>query len=193
MALDQAQRSRSWPRGALWRRLRWIVVPIVVVPLTAVLFTGFGRDPSVIPSPLIGKPMPSFSLTALDGHTVSSAELAGKPLIVNFWASWCAPCVQEHPVLLDTARRYGERVAIVGILYNDTAEGAAGFLARYGDGGWPDLLDPSGGTAVSFGVTGPPETFFVDASGVVRGKQFGPVTADVVTAQLAALGVKATP
>jgi cytochrome c biogenesis protein CcmG/thiol:disulfide interchange protein DsbE len=193
MAVDHAQPARSWPRGALWRRLRWIVVPIVVVPLTAVLFVGFGRDPSVIPSPLIGKPMPSFTLTALDGHMVSSADLTGKPVIVNFWASWCAPCVQEHPVLLDAARRYGNRVAIVGILYDDTAQGAAGFLGRYGEGGWADLSDPDGSTAVSFGVTGPPETFFIDAAGVVRGKQFGPVTSDVVTAQLAALGVAATP
>jgi cytochrome c biogenesis protein CcmG, thiol:disulfide interchange protein DsbE len=173
----------------LWPRLRWVIVPVVVVPLTAVLFVGFGRDPSAIPSPLIGKPMPAFTLTALDGSSVSSADLTGRPLIVNFWASWCGPCVQEHPILLDTARRYGDRVAIVGILYDDTASGAAGFLGRYGEGGWKDLLDPGGGTAVSFGVSGPPETFFVDAAGVVRGKQFGPVTASVVATQLSAMGV----
>ena len=182
------------PTDTGWfRRLRWVIVPIVLVPLTAVLFVGFGRDPNAIPSPLIGKPMPSFTLTALDGSTVSSADLVGKPLIVNFWASWCRPCVQEHPVLLDTARRYGDRLTIVGILYDDTAQGAAGFLARYGAGGWADLQDPGGGTAVSFGVTGPPETYFIDPGGVVRGKQFGPVTADVVARQLATLGVEAAP
>jgi len=176
--------------NSLWRRARWVIVPIVVVPLAAVLFVGFGRDPGVIPSPLIGKPMPSFNLTSIDGATVSSADLAGKPVIVNFWASWCGPCAEEHPVLLDLASRYGDRVAVVGILYNDDAQGAARFLARYGDGGWPDLLDPSGETAIDYGVTGPPETFFVDATGVIRGKQIGPVTADVVATQLAAIGVQ---
>jgi cytochrome c biogenesis protein CcmG, thiol:disulfide interchange protein DsbE len=176
--------------GSLWRRLRWLIVPVVVVPLVAVLFVGFGHDPSIIPSPLIGRPMPGFALTGLDGTTVSSADLAGKPLVVNFWASWCPPCADEHPVLLDMAQRYGDRVTVVGILYNDDAEGAARFLARYGDGGWFDLLDPSGATAVDFGVTGPPETFFVDAAGVVRGKQIGPVTSDVVSAQLGAMGVQ---
>jgi len=176
-------------RSLSWRRLRWLIVPLVVLPLVAVLFVGFGRDPSVIPSPLIGKPMPSFSLTALDGTTLSSRDLAGKPVIVNFWASWCPPCAEEHPVLLDLAKRYGDRVTVVGILYNDDAEGAARFLSRYGDGGWADLLDPSGGTAVDYGVTGPPETFFIDAAGIVRGKQIGPVTSDVASAQLATLGL----
>jgi cytochrome c biogenesis protein CcmG/thiol:disulfide interchange protein DsbE len=175
--------------GTVRRRLRWLIVPVVLVPVVAVLFIGFGHDPSAIPSPLIGKPMPSFELTTLDGTTLRSDDLAGKPLVLNFWASWCPPCAQEHPVLLDLAQRYGDRVTIVGILYNDDAEGAARFLSRYGDGGWTDLLDPSGATAVDFGVTGPPETFFVDADGVVRGKQIGPVTSEVISAQMAALGV----
>lgn len=178
--------------GRLWRRLRWAIVPVVLVPIVAVLFVGFGHDPSIIPSPLIGKPMPAFELTTLDGTTLRSRDLAGRPLVLNFWASWCPPCAQEHPVLLDLAKRYGDQVTIVGILYNDDAEGAARFLTRYGDGGWADLLDPSGATAVDFGVTGPPETFFVDASGVVRGKQIGPVTSDVIAAQLAGLGVPVT-
>ncbi len=178
------------PGSSLWRPLRWVIVPVVVLPLVAVLFVGFGHDPGVIPSPLIGKPMPAFRLAALDGSTVSSADLTGKPLVVNFWASWCPPCAQEHPVLLDMAKRYGDRVTIVGILYNDDARGAAGFLGRYGDGGWADLLDPTGATAVDYGVTGPPETFFIDADGVIRGKQIGPVTPDAVAAQLAGLGVQ---
>ena len=177
-------------RLARWGPLRWLIVPLVVVPLVAVLFVGFGRDPSAIPSPLIGKPMPSFTLPAIDGTTVTSAELAGRPLIVNFWASWCGPCVDEHRVLVDIAQRYLERVTVVGILYDDDAEGAARFLARWGDGGWANLVDASAATAVDFGVTGPPETFFVDVSGIVRGKEIGPVTTQAATAQLAQMGVQ---
>lgn len=169
------------------RLLRWLVVPLLVVPVGLLLFSGLGRDPSEIPSPLIGQPLPDFTLTTLDGATLSSADLRGRPLIVNFWASWCGPCVEEHGALLEAQKRYGDTATIVGVLYNDTADGARGFLARYGDGGWATLIDPSGGTAIDFGVTGPPESFFVDADGIVRYKQYGPVTPAVIDAQLAPL------
>ena len=168
--------------------LRWLVVPIVLVPLGWLLFTGLGRDPREIPSPLIGHPLPAFSATTLDGGTFSSAQLIGKPAIVNVWASWCPPCVDEHPVLLDTATRHADDLAIVGILYQDTAEGARNFLVRYGDGGWPSLLD-DGSIAIDLGVTGPPETFFVDARGIVRARHVGPLTAAEMAAQLTTLGL----
>src|SRR5918998_5879454 len=169
------------------RWLRWLVVPLLVVPLAWLLSAGLGRDPSEIPSPFIGRAMPSFTLTTIDGRTVSSAELRGRPLVVNFWASWCGPCVAEHAVLLDARERFGEAATIVGILYDDTPEGARDFLGTYGDGGWSNVLDPGGATRIDFGVTGPPETFFVDAQGVIRHKQYGPVTAAVVESELAPL------
>jgi cytochrome c biogenesis protein CcmG/thiol:disulfide interchange protein DsbE len=170
------------------RLLRWLLVPAVVIPLLLLLTVGFGRDPHAIPSQLIGKPVPSFSLVALDGKRLTSADLRGKPVLLNFWASWCIPaCVQEHQVLLDAARRYAERVEIVGVLYQDTADRARRFEARYGAGSWPTLVDPSGGLAIDFGVTGPPESYFIDAAGVVRAKQFGPVTAQVLDAQFGRL------
>lgn len=169
------------------RHLRWLLVPLLVVPLGWLLFTGLGRAPAEIRSPLIGRPMPAFALTTIDGTPISSAALRGRPVVVNFWASWCGPCVAEHAVLLDAQARYGDDVALVGILYDDTPDGARGFLARYGDGGWPTLLDPSATTRIDYGVTGPPETFFVDADGTVRSKQYGPVTAAVIDAQLVPL------
>lgn len=168
--------------------LRWLILPVVLVPLGWLLFTGLGRDPREIPSPLIGHPLPSFSATTLEGGTFSSEQLAGRPAIINVWASWCPPCVDEHPVLLDTATRHGDELTIVGILYQDTADGARGFLARYGEGGWANLLD-DGSIAIDLGVTGPPETFFVDADGIVRARHVGPLTESEMTAQLVALGL----
>jgi cytochrome c biogenesis protein CcmG/thiol:disulfide interchange protein DsbE len=171
------------------RMLRWLILPVLLVPLTWVLFTGFGRDPSHIPSPLIGKPMPSFTLTTLDGQPLDSSSLRGKPVLLNFWASWCGPCVDEHPVLLDAERRFGDRLAIIGVLYQDTVHDARAFLVKHGDGGWPSLTDADSRTALNFGVTGPPETYFVDADGVVRAKQIGPLDTPTLNAMLAEIGV----
>ncbi len=165
------------------RHLRWLLVPLIVLPLGWLLLSGFGRDPREIASPLAGRAAPEWSLTSLGGETLSSDDLAGRPYVVNFWASWCIPaCVDEHPVLAGAHDRYGGDVTIVGMLYNDRPADAESFLARYGDAGYPHLVDPDGRLAIEFGVTGPPETFFVDADGIVRDKQFGPLT-DVLMAE----------
>jgi cytochrome c biogenesis protein CcmG/thiol:disulfide interchange protein DsbE len=172
------------------RTARWLLIPILAVPLAWILFTGLGRDPSEIPSPLVGEPMPPFELTGLDGTTVSSASLAGVPMVVNFWASWCIPaCVDEHPVLLDAGDRFADQVQLVGILYDDDPADARQFLVRYGDGGWPNGDDASGAVALDYGVLGPPETFFVDANGVIRAKHFGPLTEADMAENLALIGV----
>jgi cytochrome c biogenesis protein CcmG/thiol:disulfide interchange protein DsbE len=172
------------------RRLRWLIIPVVLLPLAWVLTIGLGRDPAEIPSPLVGKPLPAFSLTSLEGEPVDSADLVGSPMLVNFWASWCIPfCVDEHPVLMDAAATYGDRLVIVGILYDDQPAAAGAFLARYGDGGWLQLDDPTGATALDYGVTGPPESFFVGADGIVMAKHYGPLTTDQLAAYLADLGL----
>ncbi|HSI99598.1 MAG TPA: redoxin family protein [Patescibacteria group bacterium] len=159
------------------RALRWLLVPLLVVPLTWLLFQGFGRDPREVASPLLDREAPSWTLTTLDGEPLGSADLAGRPYLVNFWASWCIPaCVDEHPVLAAAHERYGDELTIVGVLYQDDPDDARAFLARYGDAGYPHVIDPDGRLAIDFGVTGPPETFFVDADGLVRYRQFGPLT-----------------
>jgi cytochrome c biogenesis protein CcmG/thiol:disulfide interchange protein DsbE len=170
------------------RHLRWLLVPLVVLPLGWLLFAGFGRDPREIASPLIGRPAPEWSLTTLDGEALGTDDLAGRPYVVNFWASWCVPaCVEEHPVLAAAHATYGEEVAIIGVLYQDDPADAESFLARYGDAGYVHVDDESGRLAIDFGVTGPPETFFVDADGVVRDKQFGPLTDDLLAERLASI------
>jgi cytochrome c biogenesis protein CcmG/thiol:disulfide interchange protein DsbE len=170
--------------------LRWLILPLVVVPVGWLLFTGLGRDPRVIPSPLIGKPMPAFVGTTLGGDPYSSADLAGKPAIVNFWASYCIPsCVDEHPVLLDLAARHGDELQMVGVLVSDTPDAARGFLARYGEVSWPSMLNGDGQISIDYGVTGPPETFFVDGQGIVVAHHVGPLTAAILAQELALLGI----
>lgn len=163
-------------------RLRWLIVPIAVIPLGWLLLQGIGRDPREIPTALAGEPMPTFSLTDLDGETLDADALRGRPILLNFWASWCVPCIEEHAVLAAAAERHGDRIAIVGVLYQDEPADALDFLARYGDFGSPTLIDDGGRLAIEFGVTGPPETFFIDARGIVRSKASGPVT-DAVLAE----------
>ena len=170
------------------RPFRWLLVPLLVVPLGWLLFAGFGRDPRDVASPLIGRAAPAWTLVSLDGEAVSSDDLAGRPYIVNFWASYCIPaCVDEHPVLADAHARYGDEVAIIGVLVNDDPADAEAFLARYGDAGYPHLVDPEGRLAIDFGVTGPPETYFVDADGIMRAKQFGPLTDGLMAGHLASI------
>lgn len=170
------------------RHLRWLLVPLIVLPLGWLLFAGFGRDPREIASPLIGRPAPEWSLTTLDGEVIGTDDLAGRPYIVNFWASWCVPaCIDEHPVLAAAHATYGEEIAMIGVLYQDDPADAESFLARYGDAGYAHVDDESGRLAVDFGVTGPPETFFVDADGVVRDKQFGPLTDELLAKRLASI------
>jgi cytochrome c biogenesis protein CcmG/thiol:disulfide interchange protein DsbE len=172
------------------RAARWLIVPLLAIPLGWVLFTGLGRDPSEIPSPFVGKPMPAFSLSALDGQRFDSSQLAGTPAVINFWASWCIPqCVDEHPVLMDLAARYGDEVQLVGVTFDNERQDALEFLVRYGDGGWPQLDDASGSVGLAFGVLAPPETFFVDAAGIVRAKHYGPLTEDALTEYLDLIGV----
>lgn len=171
------------------RRLRWLLVPMVVLPLGWLLFSGFSLDPRAVASPLIGQAAPSWTYTTLDGEQLSSADLAGRPYVVNFWASWCAPCVDEHPVLATAWDEHGDELAMIGVLYSDSAGNAQSFLDRYGRPGYPTLLDESGALAIDFGVVGPPETFFVDADGIVRDKQTGPLTPESMDSRLASIGV----
>ena len=170
------------------RLLRWLLVPILVIPLGWLLFTGFGRDPRAVASPLIGQPAPAWRLATLDGGTLSSDDLAGRPYLVNFWASWCIPgCVDEHPILAEAHERHGDDLVIVGVLYQDAPADARDFLARYGDAGYPHVVDESSRLAIEYGVSGPPETFFVDADGIVRDKQFGPLSDDLMADRLGAI------
>jgi cytochrome c biogenesis protein CcmG, thiol:disulfide interchange protein DsbE len=172
------------------KRAVWALV--VAVPLVALLAAGFGRDPSVVASPLLNKPAPAFALQSIDGKPVSLESLHGKVVVLNFWASWCTSCRAEHGYLLDADRAYGSKgVALIGVMYQDSASAARSFLQQYG-GGWPVVNDPGQRTAVDYGVIAVPETYFIDRRGIIRYKSAGPVTPDLLTRQLTRLTGKQT-
>jgi cytochrome c biogenesis protein CcmG/thiol:disulfide interchange protein DsbE len=159
---------------------------VVTLPLILLLVVNIHRDPTVINSPLIEKPAPDVVLAELSGGTsLRLASLKGRPTVVNFWASWCVPCVQEHAALTAGARTNPD-VAFVGVVYEDTAENAKAFLAQRGGAAYPTYTDDDGKAAIAFGIYGVPETFFIDSKGVIVEKYVGPLDPDTLRQRLAA-------
>lgn len=174
--------------------MRFAIPLLVLAVLVGFLAIGLRHDPREIPSPLIGKPMPAFNLTDLSGATpVTQQQLQGRPLLVNFFASWCAGCQVEHPVLMQLAREYG--VEIIGIDYKDTREDAEAWLQRHGNPYRQVIADPQGQAGLDWGVYGVPETFVIAADGRIVHKQIGAVTIEawkeVIAPRLAAGGAPA--
>ena len=167
------------------RRLVYLV-PAAFLVLLGVLFWQVldvrkHESPTALPSPLVGKPAPEVPLAALDAQAqaFTRADLGqGKPVIINFWASWCAPCRIEAPVLNDLAER-GD-VPIYGIVYKDDPGKARAFLDELGNPFAKINNDPDGRAGIDWGVTGFPETFVIDGKGIIRAHYAGPLTDDVV-------------
>jgi cytochrome c biogenesis protein CcmG/thiol:disulfide interchange protein DsbE len=158
---------------------------VVTASLIALLFIGLGRDPKRIESPLIGKPGPQFTLKrAGSGDSIGLDSFRGKPVVVNFWATWCAPCWEEHPILNETSRMLGDRVKFVGVVFQDDEAKILGFLAQRG-AAYPTVIDDRGKTAIAYGVGGVPETFILDANGTIVAKHDGPISAEQLQSYLA--------
>ena len=155
-----------------------IVGAIITGFLVAVLYAGLGQDPRDIDSPLIDKPAPPFALKAAgSGEILDVAQFKGKPVVINFGATWCRPCWDEHPVLTASARELGDRVQFVGVVFQDDEKKILEFLRQRGSS-YPTVIDDRGKTAIAYGVGGVPETFFLDAAGRIVAKHDGPVDAD---------------
>ena len=159
---------------------RWLIFLMIVLPSVALLYFSLTRNPRDLPSALTGRPAPDFSLQDLEEKEWSLAALRGRPVVLNFWSTWCGPCVGEHRLIRQAIEAYrGSDVQFCSVLYEDTPENARAFLKEYGKAA-PVLLDPDLRTAINFGVSGVPETFFIDRNGKVAYKHAGMLTPDAL-------------
>ncbi len=178
MAAEREElQSHEQRRGAVWLYL----LPVAIFAVVALaLAWGLSRDASVLPSALLDKPVPEFELPPIpgrDNHGFSRQDLGGRPMLVNVWASWCVPCRAEHPLVTRLAR---EGFPVHGINYKDRPEDARAWLAELGDPYTYIGSDRDGRVAIEWGVYGVPETFVVDARGVIVFKQVGQLTPRVI-------------
>jgi cytochrome c biogenesis protein CcmG/thiol:disulfide interchange protein DsbE len=175
------------------RRVGVLLWPLAIFAILAGIFAFALRsgDPSKLPSALIGKPVPNIALAAIEGLSdgtraiggFAGADLAvGQVSVVNFWASWCVPCVQEHPLLVALKERTGVR--LYGVNYKDQAAAARRFLGRYGNPFAAVGVDGDGRAAIEWGVYGMPETFVVDGKGRIAYKHVGPIGAEALEAKI---------
>jgi cytochrome c biogenesis protein CcmG/thiol:disulfide interchange protein DsbE len=158
-----------------------LLIPLAVfLVLCAFLFVGLFRDPREVPSPLIGKPAPAFTLKQLHvpQKTLGSADMKGQVWLLNVWASWCVACREEHPLLVELGRQ--KLVPLIGLNYKDEPAAGMKWLAQHGDPYNLSVVDRDGRVGIDYGVYGVPETFVIDKEGVIRFKQIGPITVDVL-------------
>lgn len=165
-------------------KYRFLIPLIVFGVMVIFLWIGLRLDPRAVPSPLIGKPAPAFSLprVADEARTLDPGDFRGQVVLVNVWASWCVSCRQEHPVLLQLARQ--NIVPIYGLNYKDTQAAAQSWLTQHGNPYVASGFDADGRVGINWGVYGVPETFVVDQAGIIRHKFTGPVTAEALESEL---------
>ena len=158
-------------------RLAWVVAAFAA--LVALLAVGLTLNPREVPSPLIGKPAPAFDLPLLHApeKSFTQKEMLGRVWVLNVWASWCPPCLVEHPVV--TALAKSGLAPVVGLNYKDRREDALPWLKRNGDPFLFSVADADGRIAMDYGVYGVPETYVIDRRGVIRYKHIGPLTPEV--------------
>ncbi len=166
------------------RSLRYVVPIALFLVLSVFLLVGLWKEPRELPSPLVGKPAPAFTLPELrdPAKTWTPAEMSGRVWLLNVFASWCVPCLVEHPVLLQLTR--DKVLPVVGFNYKDDPAAALGWLAKHGDPYAAIVSDRTGAAAFDYGVYGVPETFLVDKAGTIRFKHVGPLTPEVVQGKL---------
>ena len=163
---------------------RYLVPLIVFVLMVAFLGVGLRLNPREVPSPLIGKPAPAFDLPQLHdpGLRFTAEQMKGQVWVLNIFASWCPPCLAEHPYVTQLAKEPG--VKVVGLNYKDRAEDAKAWLRKHGDPYALIAVDSDGRVGIDYGSYGVPETFVIDKQGVIRHKQIGPITPKALQADI---------
>jgi cytochrome c biogenesis protein CcmG/thiol:disulfide interchange protein DsbE len=165
-------------------KLRFLLPLAVLAALLMLFALALGRDPRQLPSPLVGRLAPAFEapvLGAAGGGTLGSGALKGSVWVLNVWASWCAACRDEHGSMLELARR---QVPLYGLNYKDMPQAAQDWLQRSGDPYRASIVDEHGHIGMDYGVYGVPETFVIDAGGVVRYRRAGPVTPTILQQEI---------
>ncbi len=172
------------------RALRYLLPLAIFLAIAFFLWRGLALNPREVPSPLIGKTVPRFNVPLLAdrARTLSDAELRGKIYLLNVWGSWCVSCREEHPVLVELAKK--GTIPIYGLNWKDKHEDAVAWLDRFGDPYVASGVDRDGKVAIDFGVYGAPETYLIDRQGVIRFKQTGPLTWRVIEEKLVPLIAK---
>lgn len=168
----------TWKFWAVW---------VFLLGLITLLAFGFTTDPKKVPSPLVGKPAPDFEVTTLSGEQkFSLSDFKGKPVLLNFWASWCAECRTEAGILEDFHQQYGtntQQLVMIGIAIQDTPENAKTFALHFGKTYLLGLDDEAGNIALDYGIYGIPESFFIDPEGKIIYKKIGAVTTEFMEQQ----------
>jgi len=166
---------------------RHLIPLLVFVVIVGFLWAGLSLNPREVPSPLIDKPAPEFALPKLreQGAVIRKADLRGQVWLLNVFASWCTPCLEEHPLLIDIAKR--NVVPLYGLNYKDQRAVALKWLRKHGDPYTGIMVDLDGRTGIEYGVYGVPETFVIDKLGVIRFKHIGPLTPQVLEEEIVPL------
>ncbi len=165
--------------------MKRVLIPLAIfIVLVGFLAVGLQRDPREVPSPLVGKAAPAFALPVLTtpDKRFSPADMKGKVWLLNVWASWCVSCRDEHPVLVDLSKR--KLIPVLGLNYKDKPDEAQRWLQQFGDPYQLSVVDADGRIGIDYGVYGVPETYLIDGAGVIRFKQIGPVTREILEGKI---------
>jgi cytochrome c biogenesis protein CcmG/thiol:disulfide interchange protein DsbE len=174
----------------LGKALRYLLPLAIFLAIAFFLWRGLALNPREVPSPLIGKKAPAFDVPLLNdaSRTLSAADLRGKVYLLNVWGSWCVSCREEHPVLVELAKK--GTIPLYGLNWKDRQAEALAWLARYGDPYIASGVDRDGKVAIDFGVYGAPETYLIDREGIIRFKQTGPLTWQIIEQKIMPLVAK---
>ena len=165
-------------------KLKFLIPLLLFVILVGFLAIGLNRDPHEVPSPLIGKPAPAFEVPQLEqsNKNFSPESLKGQVWILNVWASWCVACREEHPILLELSK--AQIAPLIGLDYKDQRDDALAMLARQGNPYTLSAFDGNGRVGINYGVYGVPETYVIDKTGIIRFKQIGPITTEILNQKI---------